>query len=78
MAHMGNREYSPLWHRAPVSTQTTIPCKHCGAPLKAERTCHEAMLICAECHARAPVSVYSDVMDTALEAFLDALPCDRI
>ena len=66
-----------MWCNSRIS-QTTIPCSQCGTPLKAERACHEVTLYCTPCAKRFAVRDYLAQMDSALEDFLAAVPCDRI
>ena len=66
-----------MW-RLPRSVQTTIPCKQCKAPLKAERSCHEVTLVCPQCRVRSDVKEYAHAMDESLEAFICDLFCDRV
>lgn len=66
-----------MW-RMPRGAQTTIPCKVCKTPLKAERSCRKVILTCCTCRTTVDVSEYADRMDEALEDFLAQLPCDRI
>lgn len=62
----------------PRHAVTTIPCRKCQGPLTAKRTCHEAFLECPACGAKATISEYATAMDEALEAFLEAINCDRV
>lgn len=67
-----------LWKPAPRSAQTTIPCSLCQKPLVARRTCHEAYLRCESCGKDFTVREHLKDMDKALEAFLEAINCDRV
>ena len=67
-----------FWKPAPRSAQTTIPCARCAKPLMARRTCHEAYLHCESCDKDYALAEYVKAMDEALEAFLEALNCDRV
>lgn len=67
-----------LWRPAPRSAQTTISCPHCARPLTARRTCHHAYMYCEHCHKELPLQDVIGQMDEALEAFLEAINCDRV
>ena len=65
-----------MW-RSPRKVQTTIPCKDCGVPLMAERSCHKVFLTCAACRKTVDVAAYADSFDETLEDFMGSVPCDR-
>lgn len=44
----------------------------------ARRTCHHAYLHCEHCKKDFTVQEYIKQMDPALEAFLEAINCDRV
>ena len=67
-----------LWKPSPRSAQTTITCSQCGNPLLARRTCHQAYLYCERCQKEFALRDYISRMDAALEAFLEAINCDRV
>ncbi len=69
-----------MWNRvsSPRSAQTTIPCEQCGEPLTVARTCHMAYLRCEHCKKDFRIQEYLDSMDPTMEAFLEALNCDRV
>jgi hypothetical protein len=66
------------WKPAPRNAQTTIPCSYCKKPLMAGRTCHAAYLRCEGCGKNYEVRECLKDMDKALEAFLEAINCDRV
>jgi len=67
-----------MWKPAPRNAQTTIPCPCCSEPLLALRSCHEAYLRCERCRKDFAVKDHIRDMDEALEAFLEAINCDRV
>lgn len=67
-----------MWKSPPRSAQTSIPCALCKKPLMARRTCHHAYLHCEHCKKDFTVQEYIKQMDPALEAFLEAINCDRV
>lgn len=67
-----------LFFSSSRTAQTTIPCKHCGAPLTAQRGCREVTLHCETCRKSFEIKEYVHLMDDALETFLDQAFCDRI
>ncbi len=60
------------------SAQTTIPCKHCGKPLTAMRSCQQVYMQCEHCNKRGELNDYIPQMDDALEAFMEGVFCDRV
>lgn len=58
--------------------QTTIACPVCGNALQARRTCHQAYLYCDRCRKDFLLQDFISRMDEALEAFLEAINCDRV
>ena len=67
-----------MWKPAPRSAQTTIPCKECGTPLEARRSCFRAYMRCETCGKDYELNDYVKDMDDALEEFLEAINCDRV
>jgi len=67
-----------FWMSPPRSAPTTIACKQCKAKLEARRSCHLAYLYCDICKENKDLKDYVQNMDSALEAFLEAINCDRI
>lgn len=67
-----------MWKPVPRSAQTTIACNTCQQPLIARRTCYQAFLHCEKCRKDYPLQDYVKKMDSALEAFLEAINCDRV
>lgn len=67
-----------IWKSPPRSAKTAMLCKRCRQPLEARRTCHQAYLYCAACNEKLDIRDYIQEMDPALEAFLEAVNCDRV
>ncbi|MDL2216685.1 hypothetical protein LJB81_02990 [Desulfovibrio sp. OttesenSCG-928-M14] len=67
-----------FFNSPPRSAKTTIACKRCNEALEARRTCHQAYLYCERCQEKQDLKDYVRSMDAALEAFLEALNCDRV
>lgn len=67
-----------LFFSPPRSAATSIACKQCSRPLTAQRSCRQAFLVCEQCKKQFQVQEYLNVMDKALEEFLERINCDRI
>ncbi len=62
----------------PRQAETTMPCKACGRPVSAKRSCLRVSLVCPSCKKEYPLEDYLAKMDAALESFLDGVYIDRI
>ncbi len=67
----------PVWQSS-RTLKTNIPCPLCSDPLTAERACRAVSLHCARCNKHFALRDFMDHMDDALEAFVSAVPCDRV